>query len=78
MTGAGRERPIEVIAVGENRNGDRTVPIEWSGTAQRGEGGAFQADLLLKVAPTYSWSVAVRDPPTGLTSYVFVPPSPKP
>ncbi|HKD19669.1 MAG TPA: VWA domain-containing protein [Thermoanaerobaculia bacterium] len=78
-TGAGDERPIEVIAVGEDKDGNRTEPIEWKGTALREEGGdAFEASMLLNVPPSYAWSVAVRDQPTGLTSYVFVPPPAKP
>lgn len=73
-TGAPEERPLEVIAVGEDRDGNRTEPVQWSGTAQRREdGGAFETGMLLSVPPAYSWSVAVRDQPTGLTSYVFVP-----
>ncbi len=73
-TGAAAERPVSVVAVGEDRNGDRTEPVEWSGTAFR-EAGAdvFETDFLLNVPPNYAWSVAVRDQPTGLISYVFVP-----
>src|SRR5262249_28249730 len=73
-TGAGDERPIEIIAVGEDRSGNRTEPVEWAGTSHREEDGdAFEAAMLLSVPPDYSWSVAVRDQPTGLVSYVMVP-----
>ncbi len=78
-TGAAEERPVEVIAVGEDFEGNRTEPIQWSGTAERIEDGdAFETAVLLNVLPLYSWSVAVRDQPTGLTSYVFVPASGRP
>jgi VWFA-related protein len=78
-TGASGERPISIVAVGQDRNGDRTEPFEWNGTAQREEGkGAFETSLLLNVPLEYAWSVAVRDQPTGLTSYVFVPAPAKP
>ena len=78
-TGASDERPIEIVAVGEDRDGNRTEPVEWTGTARRGEDGdVYQAGVLLNVAPSYAWSVAVRDQPTGLTSYVFVPAPAKP
>ena len=73
-TGAGDERPVSVVAVGQDRNGDRTEPVEWSGTAYRQEGAdVFETGFLLNVPPTFAWSVAVRDQPTGLISYVFVP-----
>jgi VWFA-related protein len=73
-TGAGAERPVAIIAIGEDAEGNRTEPIQWAGTAYRSEQGeGFQAAMRLGVAPVYSWSVAVRDQPTGLTSYVLVP-----
>ncbi|HKD19670.1 MAG TPA: hypothetical protein VKG23_17585 [Thermoanaerobaculia bacterium] len=73
-TGASDERPVSLVAVGEARNGDRTEPVAWSGTAERHEGdGAFETSIRVNVSPEYAWSVAVRDQPTGLTSYVFVP-----
>ncbi len=64
-----------MIAVGEDRDGNRTEPVEWSGTASRSEGGGglFESSVVLNVPTTYSWSVALRDQPTGLTSYVLVP-----
>ncbi len=73
-TGAPDERPISMVAVGQDRNGNHTEAVEWSGTARRAEGETFQATILLTVAPGYDWSVAVQDQPTGLTSYVLVPP----
>jgi len=73
-TGASGERPVSLVAVGEARNGDRTEPVAWSGRAERQSGeDAFEANIRLNVSPDYAWSVAVRDQPTGLTSYVFVP-----
>ena len=74
-TGASGERPVSVVAVGEDRHGNRTEPIEWEGTSLREEdGGSFQTSILLNVPPEYAWSVAVKDQPTGLTSYVLVRP----
>ncbi len=73
-TGASADRPVSIVAVGEDRNGDRTEPVEWSGTASREEGASvFETDFVLNVPPEYAWSVAVKDEPTGLISYVFVP-----
>jgi VWFA-related protein len=73
-TGASDVRPVSFVAVGEDRRGDRTEPVEWTGTAQREDGeDAFATDIRLNVSPEYAWSLAVRDQPTGLTSYVFVP-----
>ena len=78
-TGASDERPLSFVAVGQDRNGDRTEPIEWSGTAEREEGeDAFGTNILLNVPPDYAWSVAIRDQPTGLISYVVVPAPAKP
>ncbi|HYX19545.1 MAG TPA: VWA domain-containing protein [Thermoanaerobaculia bacterium] len=77
--GAADERPLAIVAVGQDRSGNRTEPIEWNGTASREEDGpGFEADLLLNVPPDYVWSVAVRDQPTGLTSYLVVPAPPRP
>jgi hypothetical protein len=80
-TGARDERAIQLIAVGEDGDGNRTEPIAWSGTAYREEGNAaeFEAEVALGIPPgAYGWSIAVRDQPTGLTSYVFVPALGKP
>lgn len=79
-TGAGPQREIQIIAVGEDRDGNRTAPILWSGTAERTEGtDRFAAAMELGVAPGgYKWSVGLRDQPTGLTSYVVVPAAGKP
>ncbi|HEY1435540.1 MAG TPA: hypothetical protein VGG65_09210 [Thermoanaerobaculia bacterium] len=73
-TGAANGRRVQLIAIGRDADGNLTEPIQWSGTAQRVEDAArFDASVLLDVAPKYAWSVAVRDEPTGLTSFVFVP-----
>ena len=73
-TGAGDERTIQIIAVGEDAEGSRTEPIAWSGTAYRDStGDEFEAEMTLGIPPgAYGWSLAVRDQPTGLTSYTFV------
>jgi len=79
-TGALGEREITIIAVGEDDQGKRTEPIQWSGTADRVEGAeTFEAAMMMGgVAPgAYTWSVALRDEPTGLTSFVVVPPKQK-
>ena len=73
-TGAADDRRVQVIAVGRDSDGNLTEPIQWSGTAERAEGETrFDASVLFDVAPKYSWSIAVTDEPTGLTSYVMVP-----
>ena len=80
-TGAHDEREIQLIAVGEDGNGNRTEPIAWSGTAHREAEASteFAAKVTLGIPPgAFGWSVAVRDQPTGLTSYVFVPALGKP
>jgi hypothetical protein len=70
---------VQLIAVGRDSDGNLTEPIEWEGTAQRrSEDARFDASVMLDVAPKYAWSIALTDEPTGLTSYVFVPPPPKP
>jgi VWFA-related protein len=73
-TGAGDERAIQIVAVGEDAEGSRTEPIAWSGTAYRAStGDDFEAEMTLGIPPgAYGWSIAVRDQPTGLTSYAFV------
>jgi hypothetical protein len=62
----------------ESANGNRTEPVEWSGTAEQveGEPGVYAAAADLGVAfGDYRWSIAVRDTETGLTSYLLVPAS---
>jgi hypothetical protein len=71
--GAEDLRSVEVVGIGEDAQGHRTAPIEWKGTARRTEElRTFRTLLALKVPPKYVWSLAVRDQPTGLTSYVLV------
>jgi len=78
-TGASDGRSVQLIAVGRDADGNLTEPIEWAGTAQRAEDESrFDASVMFDVAPKYAWSVAVTDQPTGLTSYVFVPPPANP
>jgi VWFA-related protein len=73
-TGAADDRPVQLIAVGRDSDGNLTEPIQWTGTARRAADGArFDASVMFDVAPTYAWSIAVTDQPTGLTSYIFVP-----
>jgi VWFA-related protein len=78
-TGAADGRPVQLIAIGRDSDGNLTEPIEWGGTAQRaGDDARFDVSVMFDVAPKYAWSIAVTDQPTGLTSYVFVPAPAKP
>jgi hypothetical protein len=78
-TEAADGRPVQLIAVGRDSDGDLTEPIQWTGTARRaGDDVRFDASVMFDVAPKYAWSIAVTDEPTGLTSYVFVPAPAKP
>jgi VWFA-related protein len=71
MTG---DRGVELVAVGEDKKGNRTEPIRWAGTASRLDGGTFEATLDLGVpAGSFTWSLGVRDQPTGLVSFVLAP-----
>jgi hypothetical protein len=76
-TGETGDRDVTLLAVGEDAQGARTEPIRWSGTARRPDGGDFEATLDLGVPPgSFTWSVGVRDEPTGLVSYVLSPARP--
>ena len=69
------ERGLEFVALAESANGDRTEPVQWSGTAMRveGESGTYAAAADLGVAyRDHRWSIAVRDTETGLTSFLLV------
>jgi VWFA-related protein len=72
------DRNVELLAVGEDAQGNRTEPIRWSGTASRLDAaGTFEAALDLGVpAGSFTWSLGVRDQPTGLVSYLLTPSRP--
>lgn len=69
------DRGVELVAVGEDRQGNRTEPIRWAGTASRLDtAGNFEAKLDLGVpVGSFTWSLGVRDQPTGLVSFVLAP-----
>lgn len=75
----GDERTFDVIGVGQRDDGARTEPVRWTAVGERvGEDSAkFTAASDLKVPyGRYTWSFAVTDVETGLTSYALVrPPS---
>jgi VWFA-related protein len=68
-----QERNVEVLVVAMDEAGNPSDPAKWTGTARRiGSGTSFALDFDLKLPPrTYRWSIAVRDGPTGLVSYVM-------
>jgi hypothetical protein len=72
------DRAVELLAVGEDAQGNRTEPIRWAGTASRLDAaGTFEAKLDLGVpAGSFTWSLGVRDHPTGLVSYLLSPSRP--
>ncbi|HLN57470.1 MAG TPA: hypothetical protein VK416_02860 [Thermoanaerobaculia bacterium] len=72
------DRAIELLAVGEDSQGIRTEPIRWAGTATRLDAaGTFEAKLDLGLpAASFTWSLGVRDQPTGLVSCVLSPSRP--
>ncbi len=76
-TDPSHERDVSLIAVGQNAQGARTQPIRWTGTAgPAGDAGAYAAALDLGALPgAFTWSLAVRDDPTGLISFVTLEPS---
>ncbi len=67
------DRNVELLAVGEDAQGNRTEPIRWAGQASRLDAaGTFEAALDLGVpAGSFRWSLGVRDQPTGLVSYLL-------
>jgi len=72
-----RPRRQELLAVGEDTRGNRTEPIRWSGKASRLDSSTFEAMLDLGVPPgSFTWSLGVRDQPTGLVSYLLTPSRP--
>jgi hypothetical protein len=72
------DRNVELLAVGEDAQGNRTEPIRWAGQASRLDAaGTFEAALDLGVpAGSFTWSLGVRDQPTGLVSYLLTPSRP--
>ena len=69
---AEQERSVEVLVAAMDDAGHPSDPAKWAGTARRiGSGASFAADFDLNLPPrVYRWSIAVRDGPTGLVSYV--------
>jgi len=71
------DRGVELLAVGEDTQGNRTEPIRWAGKASRLDSSTFEAMLDLGVpAGSFTWSLGVRDQPTGLVSYLLTPSRP--
>ena len=72
------DRNVELLAVGEDAQGNRTEPIRWAGQASRLDAaGTFEAALDLGVpAGSFTWSLGIRDQPTGLVSYLLTPSRP--
>ncbi len=74
--GEPEDRDVTLLAVGEDPQGIRTEPIRWSGIARRPDAGGFEATLDLGVPPgSYTWSIALRDEPTQLVSFILSGPS---
>ena len=69
---AEKERSVELVFASVDDAGGRSDPAKWEGTARRDEAGQFfSAEFGLKLPlQHYRWSIAVRDGPTGLVSYV--------
>jgi hypothetical protein len=66
------DRDVTLLAVGENAAGTRTEPIRWNGIARRLDAGDFEATLDLGVPPgSFTWSIALRDEPTRLVSFIL-------
>ncbi len=72
------QRTLLCIAMGRGADGERTEPVTWTATAEaEADGsGAYAATSVLK-APIggYTWSVAIRDVDTGLTSFLLLRPA---
>lgn len=70
------DREVTLLAVGEDVKGTRTEPIRWSGMARRLDDGDFEVTLDLGAPPgSFTWSIALRDEPTRLVSFVLTGPS---
>ncbi len=69
---AEQERGVELLIAAMDDAGNPTDPAKWTGAARRlGTGQSFAVDFDLKLPlHNYRWSIAVRDVPTGLVSYV--------
>src|SRR5215471_873044 len=69
---ADETRPVQILFANVDDAGGRSEPAKWDGDARRvGTGKIFAADVDLRTPNrTYRWSIAVRDGPTGLVSYV--------
>ena len=67
-----QERSVGILVAAQDEDGNRSDPAKWEGTGHRiGTTTAFAFDFDLKIPPkAYKWSVAIRDTPTGLVSYV--------
>src|SRR6266540_2050661 len=69
---AEQERNVDLLLANVDDAGNRSDPAKWTGTARRiGAGTSFAVDFDLNLPlRAYRWSIAVRDGPTGLVSYV--------
>lgn len=70
-----RERDIQIWAVCADDDGNRAKPITRKAKAQSlsGENGRFADSIQLGLLPgPYTWSIALKDLPSGLTSYLVV------
>jgi hypothetical protein len=69
------ERPVQVWAICSDDNGNRAAPIVRKSMAQRlgTAEGAFADSLQMGLPPgPYTWSVALKDVSTNVTSYFVV------
>jgi VWFA-related protein len=68
-----QERPVALLVAAEDAAGNRSDPAKWAGTAHRvGATATFAVDFDVQIPPkAYKWSIAVRDSPTGLVSYLI-------
>ncbi|HTR04534.1 MAG TPA: VWA domain-containing protein [Thermoanaerobaculia bacterium] len=67
------ERDLAVVAVGEDSSGTRTEPVRWTATGHRVEGtDGYSAVTDLGVPyGSFTWSLAVTDLSTGLTTFAL-------
>jgi VWFA-related protein len=65
------ERETEIIALGMDGQQNRTAPVRWRGKTRPVEASSLiEAAFTMRLPPgPYTWSLAVRDLDTGLTSY---------
>jgi hypothetical protein len=66
-----QERNAELLVANTDDAGNPSDPAKWTGTARRVGADDFAVDFDLKLpVRVYRWSVAIRDSPTGLVSYI--------